>query len=326
MKRTRVTGLIVACVFAVVSAAAVPAFAQMGSLKGKVVDAQGNPVADAELVFEYVGGYTLKMTAKTNARGEWVRSGMQATSEGYWNITVTKGDLGAKAQAKASIGETIEVPNIIVRPGAPRQRPRTRRKRRRPGRPRRPPTSTSPRRTPPSPPTTSTARSRHWRRRSRAVPTCATCYAKMGEVYNKKPDLPNAEKAFLKAVELDPKLAAAYDMLASIYNTQKKFDDAGKMSAKANELRAATGGGGDANSSFNAGVIAWNQGKMDEAQSNFEKAIALDPKLAEAHYQLGMTYVNQNKLPEAKKALQQYLQLAPDGKNAATAKAVSGSI
>ena len=47
MNRTRVTGLIAACVFAVVSAVAAPAFAQMGSLKGKVVDAQGQPVADA---------------------------------------------------------------------------------------------------------------------------------------------------------------------------------------------------------------------------------------------------------------------------------------
>src|SRR5687768_17586002 len=93
MKRTRVTGLLVACVFAVLSAAAAPAFAQMGSLRGKVVDTEGKPVADAEVVFEYVGGYSLKMTAKTNARGEWVRSGMQATSEGYWNITVTKDSL-----------------------------------------------------------------------------------------------------------------------------------------------------------------------------------------------------------------------------------------
>jgi len=320
----RVIPVVVACVLAVAATVlATPAYAQMGSLKGKVVDAEGKPVADAELVFEYEGGYTLKMTAKTNAKGEWVRSGMQATSEGVWNITVTKGDLGARTRAKASIGETIEVPTITVRPGGAKA------------------TSAADTKAADAARAAATAADKYITQANAAmtannfdaaitaltsaiqtVPTCAPCYGKLGDAYLKKEDLGNAEKSYLKAVEMDPKLASVYDMLASLYNQQKKFEDAGKMSAKANEVRAASGGGGDAGSLFNAGVIAWNSGKMDDAQSNFEKAIALDPNMAEAYYQLGMVYVNQNKLPEAKKALETYVAKAPTGKNIETAKAV----
>ena len=68
------------------------------------------------------------------------------------------------------------------------------------------------------------------------MPKCAPCFAKLGDIYVKKNDLTNAEPAYLKAIEIDPKQAGVYNALASVYNSQKKFDDAAKMSAKANEL------------------------------------------------------------------------------------------
>ena len=39
-----------------------------------------------------------------------------------------------------------------------------------------------------------------------------------------------------------------------------------------------------------------------------------------------MTLVNQNKIPAAKPNLEMYLKLAPDGPNAATAKAILDTI
>jgi tetratricopeptide (TPR) repeat protein len=158
---------------------------------------------------------------------------------------------------------------------------------------------------------------------------CAECFVRIGEIHLKKSDAAAAEASFLKAAEVNANSAAAYDALANLYNSQRKFEEAVAMSTKANAARAAGGGaagGGDATALFNAGVIFWNQGKIAEAREQFQKAVDADPKMAEAHYQLGMTLLNENKQPEAKAALQKYLELAPTGQNAETAKAILGSL
>jgi len=64
------------------------AFAQwrgLGRAAGKVVDEAGTPVAEATVRADLlgVGGTTLK----TNAKGEWILSGIK---RGEWSITVAK--------------------------------------------------------------------------------------------------------------------------------------------------------------------------------------------------------------------------------------------
>jgi tetratricopeptide (TPR) repeat protein len=328
MNRTRVVRVIVAGVLsAVLAFIAIPASAQtqIGTLRGKVVDADGKPVADAQLTFDYVGPYQIHLTAKTNAKGEWTRGGLNADSSGRWNIVVTKGDLGALAQGRPGIGETTDVPDIVIKPGGARvggPAPEKETKEQADARAK------------------ASAIDKYFADANNAMtannfdaaitamdaattalPTCAKCYAKLGDVYMKKPDsAKDAEKAYLKAVELDPKMAAVYDLLASMYNQQKRFDEAGKMSAKASELHSAGGGGGDATSAYNAGIIFWNQGKAPEARAQFEQALKLDPKMAEAQYYIGLALLNEGKMADAKKAFQTYLTLAPNGPNAATAK------
>lgn len=167
------------------------------------------------------------------------------------------------------------------------------------------------------------------------LPNCGLCYIRIGDIYlDKKNDPADAEKAYLKAIDLNSASsttnsatkAAPYEKLATIYNHEQKFDDASKMSAKANELLEAGGGSGDPTAAYNQGVSLWNANKFPEAQIQFAKAVKLDPKMAEAYYYLAMTLVNQNKLTEAKPNFETYLKLAPDGPNAATAKAILDSI
>jgi cytochrome c-type biogenesis protein CcmH/NrfG len=50
------------------------------------------------------------------------------------------------------------------------------------------------------------------------------------------------------------------------------------------------------------------------------KALEVDPKYAEAHYLLAMVEFGENNLKGTKHNLQKYLELAPAGKNSATAK------
>jgi tetratricopeptide (TPR) repeat protein len=151
---------------------------------------------------------------------------------------------------------------------------------------------------------------------------CGACYVKLGDAYVKKTDQENAEKSYLKAIELGPEkeVAGAYAGMASIYNSQHKLDEAAKMSAKSNELLDASGGG-NASTAYNQGIIFWNQGdKMAEAEAQFRKAVKLDPKMADAQYYLGMTLVNQGKMTEAKAPFLEYMKLEPKGKFAGDVK------
>ena len=51
-----------------------------------------------------------------------------------------------------------------------------------------------------------------------------------------------------------------------------------------------------------------------------EKAVAAKPDFANAHYLLGMACFNQNKKGPAKEHFEKYLELDPNGKEAATVK------
>lgn len=328
MKRSVVRIVVAGVLTLSTLAIAAPAWAQFGSLKGKVVDTEGKPVADATVVFEYVGDMNLKpITVKTNRNGEWIRAGLQATGGGSWVVTITKGTLGAKVQGSPALNGVTEVPTLTLREGGATGGSPAESKEQTEARAR------------------ATVLEKIFAEVNQAVaannfdaamtsldaaiatePACAACYATKGDVLVKKTDLEGAEAAYLKSIELDPKVAGPYDALATLYNQQRKYEQATQMATKATELHGAGAGGGDATSAFNAGVIFWNQGKIPEAKVQFEKALQLNPNAAEAHYYFGMALVNEGKLPEATKSLQQYLTLAPTGPNAEMAKAILDSL
>jgi len=153
------------------------------------------------------------------------------------------------------------------------------------------------------------------------MPTCADCYYNIGTAYVAKQDLPQAEAAFKKMVELKPDAAEGYTGLAGVYNAQKKFDLAAEASAKASQLAGgAGGGGGGAEASYNQGVILFNAGKFAEAKTQFEAATKADPNMGMAQYQLGMTALNLGLIPDAVAALEAYLKVEPNGSKAAEVK------
>ena len=328
MTRHMLRGMIAAAIVLIIASAA-PAYAQNGSLRGKVVDETGRGVPDVEVVLDFVGPYNRQVKAITDKNGEWFRAGMPA-GQGTWTITVKRGNLEGKASGIAvPLGDLARVPDIVLRPPSAGAK---------------------------SAPAGMSQEEIEKRNKQQAqletlfkeanaaveagnldlaiakmteltagVENCAACHARMGDIFMKKNDVDSAEKAYLKAISIDPKMPGPYGMLATIYNQQRKLDEAAKMSAKAAELAEASGTG-DASTFYNAGVVLWNQGKGAEAQAQFEKAIKLDPKMADAHFQLGMALVNQGKMKEAKAPFEEYLKLAPDGPNAATAKAILAQI
>src|SRR5215211_2683227 len=89
MKPNR-TGLAATCAFVLgLLVYATPAIAQSGQLKGKVVDAQNKPVADAKIIME-AAETSRKVETKSNGKGEYIQIGLPP---GNYKVTATKGDL-----------------------------------------------------------------------------------------------------------------------------------------------------------------------------------------------------------------------------------------
>jgi tetratricopeptide (TPR) repeat protein len=157
-------------------------------------------------------------------------------------------------------------------------------------------------------------------------PNCSDCWVNIGNANIGKKDFTAAEDSFKKAIGIKPDSSEAYLGLAGVYNAQRKFDEANEASKKASELAAASPGGSSPEAMFNQGVILWNGGKIADAKKQFQAVIAAKPDFAEAHYQLGMALVNEGDLKGAASEFETYLKLAPNGPNAAQAKAIAAQL
>jgi tetratricopeptide (TPR) repeat protein len=113
----------------------------------------------------------------------------------------------------------------------------------------------------------------------------------------KQKRLDSAVEAYQKAVDLrkaappskDPtqdakNLAAYYNNLADAYYKAHKVDDA----VKTYEVAAQVDPSSAAQSYFNIGAVYTNAGRVDDANAAFDKCLAADPTRAEAYYQKGV--------------------------------------
>ena len=289
-----------------------PAAAQ-GMITGTVVDAQGNPVADAKITIEQTDGVTRKFETKSDKKGSFIQIGLQSAS---FKVTAEAKAGTATATARVSQRGPSAV-KLIIGAGAtgdPAVAAKTAELRKAFDE--------------------GVALSRDGKYDdsvaafNRAValnPKCQDCFYNIGFAYAQKKDYAQAEENYKKAIEVKPDYTEAYNGLANIYNAQRKFDQAAEASAKASQLSVAAPGalqGGNADSLYNEGVILWNGGKILDAKAKFQAAIAANANHAESHYQLGMALVNEGKLAEAGAEFNTYLKLSPEGPNAATAKAL----
>jgi tetratricopeptide (TPR) repeat protein len=306
-----------------VTAFAAPAFAQTGSIKGKVVDANNKPVQNAVVTIESLDGGSRRFEVKTNGKGDYIQIGLQP---GDYNVTAKKDDLSQVF--KHHIGLDMAEVNFTLKPGAAgagvseeeankaREKAAAVNAAFKEG-------------------VTFSNEGKYdeaiakFNEVATTVPKCTECYTNIAAMHAMKKDYGQAETAYKKALELDPNSVDAYRGLSNIYNAQKKFDQAAEASAQAMKLESAAGGaagGGNASSLFNQGVILWNAGKIGEAKEQFAQAVKVDPSLADAHYWLGMANLNEGKMPEAATEFEEYLKLAPTGQFAEQAKGVLSQI
>jgi tetratricopeptide (TPR) repeat protein len=167
---------------------------------------------------------------------------------------------------------------------------------------------------------------------------------KQTDTAEKQKRLESAIDAYQKAVDLrkatppDPKdpttaaknLAAYYNNLADAYAKDRKIDDA----VKSYELAAAADPSSAAAAYFNIGAVYTNAGRPDDANAAFDKCLAADPTRVEAYYQKGVNLLGKATLkgdktipaPGTVEALQKYLEVAPNGPNAQSAKDLLASL
>jgi tetratricopeptide (TPR) repeat protein len=313
MKGFRIGRAGVCALVLLLAAFAVPAFAQTGQLKGKVVDAQNKPVGDAKITMLAVET-NRKMETKTSSNGEWRQIGLPP---GNYTVTAEKNGMSQSFDVRLGI-ETKEV-NFSLQPGGAGGQMNAEQAKKEAARV--------------EGIKAAFAQGAELTNAGKydeaiakfnevltSVPKCAECYLNIGGIQARKQDWAKAEEAYKKALELNPDSVEAYNGLASIYNAQKKFTEAQAMSAEASKRGAATGGGGNAESLYNQGVIAWNANDFPKAQELFAAAVKANEKHAESHFMLGQAYLNLGKLPEAAKEFETYTKIAPDGPNAEKAK------
>ena len=124
-------------------------------------------------------------------------------------------------------------------------------------------------------------------------------------------DYPGAIEAANKALALAPDET---DMNAVLYEAYTATGDKAKAAEAKKKLPA------DAAALFNDAVKLLNAGKDAEAEPPLRQSIAANDKFGQAYYELGMVLVRQGKMAEAKQNLLKYLEIEPNGKDAATAK------
>jgi tetratricopeptide (TPR) repeat protein len=293
-----------------------PAFAQStGAVKGKVVDAQGQPVEGAKVLIDYTDGMNRKYEVKTNKKGEYIQIGLQV---GNYRVTADKKDLGSQSfDVRIRLGATSEI-NFQLNPANVPAMSREDALKLQAFKAAFDAGVTE------SQAGNNDAAIAKFTEALTMRPDCYACQYNIGSAYAQKQDYAKAEEAFKKAIELKPDSAEPYNALANVYNSEKRFEDAAKMTEEATKRASLLGatGGGNADSLFNQGVIFWNAGKIPEAKKQFEEAVKVNPAHAESHYWLGMADLNEGKMPEAVAQFEEYLKLAPTGQYADQAKGI----
>lgn len=284
------------------------AHAQTGTARGRVLDSQGQPLADAKVVIEFLGGMTRKFEVKSNKKGEFMQVGMQP---GQYRFTASKdGYQPSNSEVRIGLGDPTPVPDFKLATTAEAKAAGA------------------------AAPEAEALRGafQHavelhnagkldeaeaaYKAILATSPDVAEVYQNLGSIYLAKKDYPAAEMALQKGLELRPDSTDLTSLLARIYQESGQSDKAMALLEK-----SAGANPQDAKAQFNRGIFLLNANKNEEAIAAFEAAIKADPNGAEAYFRLGALKIGQGKVPEAIANLEKYLSLNPtDAQNVSTAQ------
>jgi tetratricopeptide (TPR) repeat protein len=261
-------------------------------LSGKLVDEQGQPVADAVVRLQLVG-QTDAVTAKSDKKGEWKISNL---AEGQWRIQVAKDGLEGGSEmteirnsnpppltitmkkASAKVDPTAEINAEVQRAAGLAQAQKFAEAR------------------------------KIYEDLLVKYPTVYQLEGFIARVYAAENNIPEAMKHLKINLEKEPtnvdlKLLEADLLMASGDKAGSKaiLDTLDMSQVK------------DPYPFINAAITMINEGKGEEAAASLTKLIAQFPTVPELAYYRGRAYVAAQKLPEAKADLEKFIAAAPPG-------------
>jgi tetratricopeptide (TPR) repeat protein len=290
-----------------------PAQAQTGTARGKVVDADGKPIAEAKVLIEFSGGITRKFEVKTNKKGEYMQVGLQP---GPYHFTVSKeGHQPVSLDFRVNLGDPTTLPDFKLltaaaaaqQAGSPQAELRESFQK-----------------------AIDLAAAGQLDEAEAAynailakTPDVPEVYHNLGQVYSKKKDWAKAEAAYRKAIELRPEFVQPYLALSNMYLTMGE-------KAKASEVLAQAPKEGAAGATIicSSGLTYINNGETEKAQEAFEKCVAADPTgFPDAYFFLASGAMNRNDIPKAIEMLEKFLSLNPTkSEHLATAQALLAAL
>jgi Flp pilus assembly protein TadD len=307
--------------------------------EGFVLDNEGNAIVDAKVLLDYKGHIVQKYRTKTDKKGRFVYVNVYP---GTYDVTVSKEGLGEATFRSFAIRDReptekapvfrigqkkgAEAPGEMASAGAASMAE---------------PGPTPPAAPAPLPAEVAGALAADLERAGAAlkagrvdeaiagyeaveakVPNLPELHLDLGLAYARKKDLPKAEAAFRKAIELKPDLTDAHRALSLVlYETNRREE------ALSEAIRAAEGAPNDGHLQYSLGVMYADAGKTEEAREALLKAESLDPENAEVQFQLGTLAVAASQKAEAIGRLERYLATAPrDARNVATAKGLIAAL
>lgn len=164
------------------------------------------------------------------------------------------------------------------------------------------------------------------------MPTALEHFRRASEI---DPDFAEASKAMAAvAMELEEYQAAAYaaenlvrlepdnvDAIGTAYFAELLLGDIERLIPSARRLADANPDVVSREMLQHAGVL-FDEDLLEGSKSLLEVVLEKEPDLAPAHFQLGLTCNSMGDVECAKGAFQRFLELAPDGADAATAKSL----
>ncbi|HEY0591575.1 MAG TPA: tetratricopeptide repeat protein [Thermoanaerobaculia bacterium] len=144
-----------------------------------------------------------------------------------------------------------------------------------------------------------------------AKPDLTVGHMSLAKLYSRTDAWEKAITAANAALAISPDEPDMFAILAQAYektgNKEKAKEFKSKAPANPPEL-------------YNDAAKLINAGNDKEAEPLLRRAVDADPSFAQAQYELGMVYVRLGNVAGAKEHLQKYLELEPNGKDAPVAK------
>lgn len=304
-----------------VLASAVCAYSQAGAISGTVIDRDGKPMAGAIIAIDRKE-ITQHLEVRTDGKGAFFRTGIE---NGTYRLTVIHDGVPVAAadNLKVSFGDRLEH-NFDLRTQGTQQQPRAAG----------------------APPADRAQREAenianietqgafnaglaalNARNFDEAIaqlslaaerrPNMPVILARLAETYSEARKYNEAAETYKKAIELKPADIGYHDALYLALCRAGRIDECREAADKAVTLEPALGG----SVFFNLGVMLAERGFVKESEEAFQRSIAHNPKNADTHYQFGLLYLRDPKTMDSAVAqFEKYLQLAPNGADAATAK------